>query len=49
VILEPNKIKICGKIAPERMIRLDQIGNDTQLCMCLEVKVKSDAVKNNTA
>ena len=35
-------------IAPERMKRLGQRGKDTQLWMCLVVKVKSDAVKNNT-
>ena len=28
---------------------LGQSGNDAQLWMCLVVKVKSDAVKNNTA
>ena len=36
-------------IAPERMKRLGQSGNDAQLWMCLTMKVKSDAVKNNTA
>ena len=36
-------------IAPERMKRLGQSGNNAQLWMCLVVKVKSDAVKNNTA
>ena len=35
--------------APERMNRLGQSGNDAQLWMCLVVKVKSDAVKNNSA
>ena len=35
-------------IAPERIKWLGQSGNDTQLWMCLVVKVKSDAVKNNT-
>ena len=35
--------------APERMKRLGQSGNDTQLSMCLVMKVKSDAVKNSTA
>ena len=35
--------------APERMKWLGQTGNDTQLWMCLVVKVKSDAVKNNIA
>ena len=34
-------------IAQERMKWLDQSGNDAQLWMCLVVKVKSDAVKNN--
>ena len=36
-----------GEIAPER--ELGQSGNIAQLCMCLVVKVKSDAVKNNIA
>ena len=36
------------EIAPERMKRLGQSRNDVQLWMCLVVKVKSDAVKNNT-
>ena len=34
-------------IALERMKLLRQNRNDTQLCMCLVVKVKSNAVKNN--
>ena len=34
-------------IAPERMKWLGQCGNDTQLWMCVVVKVKTDAVKNN--
>ena len=33
--------------APERMKRLGQSRSDSQLWMCLVVKVKSDAVKNN--
>ena len=37
------------QIAPERMKQLGQSRNDTQLWMCLGVKVKSDAVKNNIA
>jgi len=37
------------EIAPEGMKRLSQSGDNTQLWMCLVVKVKSDAVKNNTA
>ena len=36
-------------IAPERMKQLGQSGNDAQWRMCLVVKVKSDAVKNNPA
>ena len=36
-------------IAPERMKWLGQSRNNTQLCMCLVVKVKSSAVKNNIA
>ena len=36
-------------IAPERMKQLDQSGNDIQLWMCLVVRVKSDAVNNNSA
>ena len=38
-----------GEIAPKRMKRLDERGNDTQLWTCLVVKVKSDAIKNNIA
>ena len=34
-----------GEIAPERMKRLGQNGNNAELCMSLVVKVKSDAVK----
>ena len=37
------------EITPERMKRLGQSRNDTQLWMCLMVKVNSDGVKNNTA
>ena len=36
-----------GEIAPERMKRLSQRRNDAQLCLCLVVKVKSDAVKSS--
>ena len=32
-----------------RMKRLGQSGNDAELWMCLVVKVKSDAIKNNIA
>ena len=37
------------EIAPERMKGLSQSGKDAQLWVCLVVKVKSDAAKNNTA
>ena len=36
-----------GEIAPKGMKRLSQSGNNAQLVMCLVVKVKYDAVKNN--
>ena len=36
-------------IAPERMKVLGQSRNDAQLWMCLVVKIKSNAVKNNIA
>ena len=32
-----------------RMKRLGQSKNDAQLWMCVVMKVKSDAIKNNTA
>ena len=38
-----------GEIAPKRMKRLSQSGNDAQLWMCLVMKIKSDAIKNSTA
>ena len=37
------------EIAPERMKRAGQNGNDTHFWMVLVVKVKSDAIKNNIA
>ena len=37
------------EIAPGGTKRLSQSGNNSQLWMCLVVKVKSDAVKNNIA
>ena len=43
----PNML-LRREIAPEGMKRLRQSRNSTQLWMCLVVKVKSDAVKNNT-
>ena len=44
MLLEKNR-----EIAPEGIKRLDQSGDDAKFCMCLEVKVKSVAVKNNIA
>ena len=38
-----------GEIISERMKRWSQSGNDTQLWMCLVVKVKSGALNNNVA
>ena len=38
-----------GAIAQEVMKRLSQSGNNAQRWMCLVVKVKSDAIKNNNA
>ena len=38
-----------GEITPEGMKRLSQSGNNAHLWICLVVKVKSDAVKNNIA
>ena len=38
-----------GLMAPERMKRLGQSGNDAQLWMCLVMKVKSDVAKNSIA
>ena len=37
------------EIALEGMKRQNQLANDTQLWMCLVVKVKSNTVKNNIA
>ena len=37
------------QVVPERMKQMDQSRNDAQLWMCLVVKVKSNAVKNNIA
>ena len=37
------------EIAPEGVKRLSQSGNNAQLCICLVIKVKSDAIKSNTA
>ena len=38
-----------GETATEGMKKLSQSGNNAQLWMCLMVKVKSSAVKNNLA
>ena len=44
----PNMLlEISGEITPERMKRWSQSNNNTQLWMCLVMKVKSDAVKNS--
>ena len=46
----PNMLlEISEEITPERMKRLSQSGSNTQLWMCLVVKVKPDGVKNNIA
>ena len=42
-------LEISGEITPERMKRWSQSKNNTQLCMWLVMKVKSDAVKSNIA
>ena len=42
-------VQYAGEITSEGMKRLDQSRNDAQLWMCLVVKIKSDAVKNNIA
>jgi len=38
-----------GETAPHRMMRLSQSGNDAQQWMYMVGKVKSEAMKNNTA
>ena len=45
VLLGKNRGQLL--IAPKRMKRLGQNGNEARSRMCLAVKVKSDAVKNN--
>ena len=47
VLLQKNREQLVT--APERMKRIVQMGNDTQFWMCLVVKVKPNAVKNNIA
>ena len=42
-------LEISGEIVQEEMKRLSQSGNNSQLWVCLVVKVKSDALKNNIA
>ena len=44
MLLEKNE-----ETAPEGMKSLSQSRNNAQLWICLVVKVKSDAVKNNIA
>ena len=36
-----------GEIPPERMKKISQSSNDAQLGMCLVVRIKSNALKNN--
>ena len=38
-----------GKIAPERIKRLNESENNTQLWMWLVMEVKSDVIKSNIA
>ena len=38
-----------GETATEGMRKLSQSGNNAQLWICLVLKVKSDAIKNNSA
>ena len=45
----PEKSRGHLVIAPERVKRLDQRGNDAQLWTCLLVTVRFDALKNNIA
>jgi len=42
-------LEISGEITPERMKRWSQSKNKTQLWICLEMEVKSEAVKSNIA
>ena len=42
-------LEISGEITLERMKSLGQSANNAQLWMCLVVKLKFDAVKNNIA
>ena len=42
-------LEISGEITPERVKQLSQRRNNAQFWMCLVVKVKSSAVKNNIA
>ena len=44
ILLEKSR-----EIAPEGMKKLSQSVSNTQLWMCLKVKVKFDAVKNSIA
>ena len=40
---------LSAEIAPERMNRLSQTGNNAQVWMCLVMKIMSDAINNNIA
>ena len=42
-------LEISGEITPERMKRRSQSENNTQLCMWLVMKIKSNAVNSNIA
>ena len=46
---EPLRLVSVGETAPERMKRLGKAEIVGVLWVCLVVKVKSDAVKNNSA
>ena len=46
---EEERRSITNSSRKNEVKRLGQTGNDTQLWMCLVVKVKFDAVKNNIA
>ena len=42
-------LEISGEITPERMKGWSQSKNIIQLCMCLVIEIRSDAVKSNIA
>ena len=47
--MSPPRLEGVQYATGEEWRALCQSGNNAQLCMCPVVKVKSDAVKNNTA